>query len=124
MALKKIDFQTDVPIHALGCDVVALCLTTSPWSERTVTGLPFIYAVVENTGRYLGGYSVPRYENPRREDDYQYTFTYDDAQLEDDQETGEPYVVGCEDIRSVLNGCVAEALLALHVRIDALENPV
>lgn len=105
--------QTYVPVKP--CEEVILCLKPE-WADRTTSGLPYIVATVDNSGRVGNArYNEfsQRYCNARCEDVYQYTISYDDSQLLVDPNTGDPYTITPEDICGLFPyKCIFDLLLA------------
>ena len=99
MPLQTITIQSSVDFRVVECEEVMICLPADPWAGRTVSGNAFIEATVGESGRPLGGRGyVPRFSNPRNSAVYQYSVTYDDAQLNNDPETSAPYVIPCDEV--------------------------
>lgn len=123
MAKVKVNFQSKVFYPIVGCQEVAISLDPAVWdASRVTSGVPFVIATVENSGRFLGSANnpfAPRFENPRGEEDYQYTLVYDDAQLEDET-PGNPYVISCSDIISLVDKTIADQFAAIQAAFDAL----
>lgn len=118
MALVTVTFQTDKYVSMVPCDTVGVCLTDA-WLGQTLSGFPIAFATVENTGRPLGpvGDRVPPpWENPRRQQFYQYALTFDDAQFAIDPDTDLPFVITCADVLSILeDGCAWQTIIAYLV---------
>lgn len=99
MAERTVVFHTKKYIPTYACQEVALCLTDD-WAALTVSGVAIVFATLDNTGRYLGsgGYPyAPRWENPRGEEEFQYSLTYDDTQITDPVAD----VITCADILDI-----------------------
>lgn len=118
MAIKHLTFSspTFIPIAPGCCPEVYMCLTATPWADRTLSGYPLVKGTIENSGRFLGSASypfAPRFENPRCEGDYQYSISYDDSQLVINPGTGFPWEVDCASILDVMPyTCTIDALIS------------
>lgn len=113
MALVSLNFQSKKYFPVYACEEVGICLDLATWGPKTVSGAPVVKATLKNGGRYLGsagGYILPPWENPRGEEHYQYSLTYDDTQITDPVTD----VIGCADIESLIDGCVANMLIDLY----------
>lgn len=110
MATQTVSFTSNVYIPLSACQEVYLCLAEG-WDAFTVSGTRFLLATVENVGRSLGGYTHPMYGvDPRGNDVYEYSFTYDDAQIT----LPLVNIVECEDIMEVFPyPCTLGQLLGL-----------
>ena len=109
MSIKKLIISTPslLPIPVGCCSSVVLCLAPS-WADKTVSGYAFLDAEIAASGRPL---SPQGSSNPRCVDVYQYTVLYDDAQLNIDPETSNPYTVTCSDVSIFPYACVIGNLL-------------
>lgn len=97
MAIKTVLYSTPICLRVKPCQEVTIGLI-GDWTNKTVSDLPFLTGTVENGGRELGSREDScccSMENVRGEDLYQYTISYDDAQLE------EGIDVLCSDILGV-----------------------
>ena len=115
MASVTINYQSERYYSPVGCSEVGLCLPAA-WAAKTVSGAPIVVATLANSGRFLGsrGYErSPEFENPRREELYQYTVTYDDTQIIDPVTD----VIGCADIESLVDACAADALVEVYANM-------
>lgn len=121
MATQRVTFQSPVNLDLYACQAVKLCLVDS-WDAKVVSGSAVIDAVVANSFRYLGG--AGRFRSPvfntRQSPIIQYEFEVDDTQFNIDGGTGNPYILTCADIVSVVDPCTYDKLDA---RIAALEAP-
>ena len=120
MATVKVSYNVKALNYYLAqtgcCGPVGICLPTDPWAARTVSGAPFIIATVQNTGRYLGSGGqpiIPKFENGRCLDLYQYELTYDDVQFLIDPQTDQPFFITCDDIGDVISACLVEYLISI-----------
>lgn len=120
MALKTVHYDVKALNYYLAqtgcCGEVGICLPADPWSSRTVTGLPFILATVQNSGRYLGSGGSPfppSFENPRCEDLYEYILVYDDAQFITNPQTQQPFFITCDDIGDIISACLVNYFISL-----------
>jgi hypothetical protein len=114
MAIKSVIFSSKVYYPIVGCQEVALCLGAD-WADKTVSGYKLLRATSHNAGRYLGPRctEAARFENPRGVELYQYTFDYDDDQINTEVATGKPYVLKCSDIKDIVSACLVEAMMSM-----------
>ena len=97
MALKTVQIHSKVYVAHCSCQEVAVCVGPDD-ADKVVADRPFVFGNLGSSGRFLGSGGspfAPRFENPRCEEEYQYSFTYDDAQMETDPATGEPFELPC-----------------------------
>ena len=117
---QKLEYQSKVWLPMYACQEVYLCLCGDEWLDQTESGNKFVLATINNTGRYLGmGGPFPTFApDPRQVDHFQYSITIADGQIQDDPETGEPYVVACSDVCSVESVCLVDELVRLTTVIE------
>lgn len=121
MATQRVTFQSPVHLDLYACQPVKLCLVDD-WDSKVVSGSAVIDAVVANGVRYLGGsgFFKNKVFNTRQSPVIQYEFEVDDTQFNIDGGTGNPYILTCADIVSVVDPCTYDKL---DTRITALETP-
>lgn len=121
MATQRVTFQSPVNLDLYACQPVKLCLVDG-WDAKVVSGSAVIDAVVANGVRYLGGsgFFKNKVFNTRQSPVIQYEFEVDDTQFNIDGGTGNPYILTCADIVSVVDPCTYDKLDA---RITVLETP-
>lgn len=126
MAKTVISYQSSVFLPTTACQEVTVCLD-DVWKDRTISGLSTVKATIENAGRHLGSAGrpqVPRFENPRNKELFQYSLTVDLAQFQEET-PGNPWVPTCEDVKEVVPyGCVADSAQELKDIADDLQNQI
>lgn len=104
--------RCDLPI-CTGSDVV-ICLDSAVWATRTETGYPLIFGevtVINKVRETVNRNCCSTYRFLREH--CEYTVQYDDAQLLDDPDTDEPYVLEDSDTTGIsAEYCVTQALIA------------
>lgn len=109
MAIQTITYKSSVyiPVGLGCCEDVYLCLTEAG-AAKTTDGNTLQAATISE-GRYLGHGGQPRlvsFENPRCEDLYQYTISYDDSILARED------LLTCADISEVFPyACTAASII-------------
>lgn len=112
MAIKSINYQSEILLPILPCSEVQVCLA-SDWAAKTVSGVALANATVQNSVRELGsaGASIFRRSlrwNPRRSEMIQYTLDFDSEQFLNEEELPD-----CSDIVGINPyGCAVNSLLA------------
>lgn len=113
MATKQVvvSARCDLPISA--CSEVVVCLDTA-WAYRTETGYPLIFGEVTTINRVqqtINRNCCTTYKFCK--EFCEYTVQFDDAQLLDDPDTDEPYVLEDDDTTGIsAESCVTQALVA------------
>lgn len=106
MAFQTVTFSSRRFFSTFSCEEVALCLSDD-WTARTLDGSGIIFGTVD-FGRPLGNRGYERmweWYNIRGDELYQFTITFDDAQLIDDPATGLPYILDCDAIQDIAPAC-------------------
>lgn len=117
MSIRKITYDSSVCLFHVPCSEILFCLKGN-WALKTVSGAPFIVGTLGHSPRELASFSeegcnCPSVDNPRGDVILQYDLAYDDAQLNVDVGTGQPYAILCSDICGVSQDPCAKLMLDL-----------